>query len=113
MAIEALSDEVVSREVYDKRTQAYEEIIDSYRKEFQKALQTDAVMRDATAEERARVQQYIDSISTEAVQVVQCKDCRHANECHKNVQYTRNEQYTVTIGYSPIEWCSRGERREP
>lgn len=47
------------------------------------------------------------------VLVVQCKDCRHANECHKSVQYTRNEQNTVTIGYSPIEWCSRGERKEP
>ena len=46
-------------------------------------------------------------------EVVRCKDCRHANECHKSVQYTRNEQNTVTIGYSPIEWCSRGERREP
>ena len=44
--------------------------------------------------------------------VVHCKDCRHANECHKSVQYTRNEPNTVTIGYSPIEWCSRGERRE-
>ena len=45
--------------------------------------------------------------------IVRCKDCRHANECHKSVQYTRNERNTVTIGYSPIEWCSMGERREP
>ena len=45
-------------------------------------------------------------------EVVRCKDCRHANECHKSVQYTRNEPRTVTIGYSPIEWCSHGERRE-
>lgn len=44
--------------------------------------------------------------------VVRCKDCRHAGECHKSVQYTCNEPNTVTIGYSPIEWCSRGERRE-
>lgn len=44
--------------------------------------------------------------------IVRCKDCRHANECHKSVQYTRNGPNTVTIGYSPIEWCSRGERRE-
>lgn len=48
----------------------------------------------------------------DAVEVVRCKDCRHANECHKSVQYTRHELNTVTIGYSPIEWCSRGERRE-
>lgn len=47
----------------------------------------------------------------EAVEVVRCKDCRYANECHKSVQYTRHELNTVTIGYSPIEWCSRGERK--
>ena len=45
-------------------------------------------------------------------QVVRCKDCRHANECHKSVQYTRNEPNTITIGYSSIEWCSHGERSE-
>lgn len=43
--------------------------------------------------------------------IVHCKSCRHAGECHKSVQYTRNEPNTVTIGYSPIEWCSRGEKR--
>lgn len=45
-------------------------------------------------------------------ELVRCKDCRHADECHKSVQYTRNEPRTVIIGYSPIEWCSHGERRE-
>ena len=45
-------------------------------------------------------------------EVVWCKDCQHANECHKSIQYTRNEPNTVTIGYSPIEWCSKGERSE-
>jgi len=45
-------------------------------------------------------------------EVVLCEDCRYANECNKRVQYTRNGQNTVTIGYSQIEWCSRGERRE-
>lgn len=47
----------------------------------------------------------------DAVEVVKCKDCRHSNECHKSVQYTHNEPNTVTIGYSPIEWCSKGERK--
>lgn len=49
----------------------------------------------------------------EIMAVVRCKDCRHTSECHKSVQYTRNELNTTTIGYSPIEWCSRGERKEP
>ena len=44
--------------------------------------------------------------------VVRCKDCRHADECHKSVQYTRNEQNSVTIGYTKIDFCSHGERRE-
>ena len=43
MAIEALQADAVSRDVYDKRTKADEEIIDSYRKEFQKAISSDAV----------------------------------------------------------------------
>lgn len=50
--------------------------------------------------------------SAKAVQVVRCKDCRHADECHKSVQYTRNEPITVTIGYTKIDFCSHGERRE-
>lgn len=45
-------------------------------------------------------------------EIVRCEDCRYANECHKSVQYTRNEPNIITIGYSPIEWCSRGKRRE-
>ena len=35
MAIEALSADTVSREVYDKRTQSDEEIIDSYREKLE------------------------------------------------------------------------------
>lgn len=46
------------------------------------------------------------------VAVVRCKDCRHADECYKSVQYTRNEPNTVTIGYTKIDFCSHGERRE-
>ena len=45
------------------------------------------------------------------VKAVRCEDCRYANECSKSVQYTRNEPNTVTIGYSQIIWCSRGERK--
>lgn len=59
------------------------------------------------------IRKKIDNAPTiDVVEVVRCKDCRHANECHKSVQYTRNELNTVTIGYTPIEWCSRGERKE-
>ncbi len=42
-------------------------------------------------------------------EIIRCEDCRYANECHKSVQYTRNEPNSVTIGFLPIEWCSRGK----
>ena len=59
------------------------------------------------------IKKKIDEAPTaDVVKVVRCKDCRHASECHKSVQYTRNEPNTVTIGCSQIEWCSRGERKE-
>ena len=53
-----------------------------------------------------------DAPTIDAVEVVRCKDCRHAHECHKSVQYTRNEPNTVTIGYTKIDFCSYGERKE-
>lgn len=55
----------------------------------------------------------IEKMPTKAdtVEVVRCKDCCHANECHKSVHYTRNESNSVVLGYLPIEWCSRGERK--
>ena len=45
------------------------------------------------------------------VKVVRCENCRYANECKKSVKYTRHEATVVTVGYSPIKWCSKGERR--
>lgn len=72
------------------------------------ALKADAVGYETTVTINEPI-----SMQSNYVYVVRCKDCRHANECHKTVQYTHNEQSTITIGYTPIEWCSRGERREP
>ena len=54
----------------------------------------------------------IEALQADEVEVVRCKDCRYANECHKSVHYTRNESNSVLLGYLPIEWCSRGERIE-
>lgn len=71
------------------------------------ALKADAVGYETTVTINEPI-----SMQSNYVYVVRCKDCRHANECHKSVQYTRNELNTVTIGYSPIEWCSMGERRK-
>ena len=43
--------------------------------------------------------------------IVQCKDCRYADECHKSVHFTHNEPNAVTIGYTGIYFCSNGERK--
>lgn len=65
----------------------------------------------SNAEERASVQRYIDSISTEAVKVVRCKDCRHRYEEGDNTHY-----YWCRLNDRPIDdtdYCAWGERREP
>ena len=43
---------------------------------------------------------------------IYCNECKHQDYCYQAVSYTK-----VRLGYSehsakPIEWCSRGERRE-
>lgn len=83
MAIEALSADVVSRDIYDKRTQTDEKIIDGYRQEFQKVLSV----------------------------VVRCKDCRHKEHCHETVAHTRLHDGFYEYWSEPIEWCSRGESK--
>ncbi len=55
---------------------------------------------------------YIEQLPSAQPEIIKCEDCLHANECHKSVQYTRNEPNATTIGYSPIEWCSNGKRME-
>ena len=45
--------------------------------------------------------------------IVRCKDCKYSEECHKRVEYTRHESATsITIGFVPVEYCSRGERKD-
>lgn len=75
------------------------------------ALQTDAVMRDATAEERAGVQRYIDSISTEAVQVVRCKDCKWQKFIDWGMGDCLHPKGSRHIAFDN-HYCSYGERRE-
>lgn len=75
------------------------------------ALSADTVSREHHDMEIKELKHQIKD-QAEMVSVVRCKDCRHADECHKSVQYTRNEPRTVTMGYAPIDFCSHGERRE-
>lgn len=46
-------------------------------------------------------------------EIVRCKDCKHSDECHKTVQYTRREnRTTMMLGSMPVEYCSWGERKD-
>lgn len=76
---------------------------------YEKAMQK---LREMPKYLRGIKEKQIKKIPPKAVEVVRCKECRHTSECQKIVQYTRNELNTVSIGYLPIEWCSRGERSE-
>lgn len=76
---------------------------------YEKAMQK---LREMPKYLRGIKEKQIKKIPPKAVEIVRCKDCRHTSECQKIVQYTRNELNTVSIGYLPIEWCSRGERSE-
>lgn len=71
------------------------------------------VMRDATAKERAGVQRYIDSISTEAVQVVRCKDCKWYKKIVEKSKSGLCHYDLVARCLHDEDFCSHGERREP
>lgn len=47
-----------------------------------------------------------------SIDIVRCKECKYERQCLKAVQHTTHEITSVTIAYRPIEFCSRGERRE-
>lgn len=67
MAIEALQADTVSREVYDKRTQADEEIIDSYRKEFQMFAESEEAYKAWTGEEMGKTSDEINEMNKEII----------------------------------------------
>lgn len=44
------------------------------------------------------------------IDIVRCKNCKHAKECEQMVVF-ENGKY-ITAGYK-LDFCSYGERREP
>lgn len=122
MAIEALSSEAEPKWNCTANfvAEQLERLKDMTDEERLKLLQTmfpstDAVMRDATAEEKASVQRYIDNISTEAVQVVRCKDCRWYEQKQKNLPYNVSKRYcnrSCVLATKENDFCSYGERRQ-
>lgn len=83
----------------------------------------EVIMRDATAEEKTSVQRYISSISAEAIQVVQCKDCRwrYVDDCpmYHEEWFTIDEgfgffddDYRIIDNTTDNGFCYLGEREE-
>lgn len=59
------------------------------------------------------LQEIANAPTIDAVQVVRCKECKYSDECHKRIQYTRHENMTsMTLGSVPVDYCSRGERKD-
>lgn len=55
----------------------------------------------------------IDNAPTaDVVEVVRCKDCKRQDYCYQTVSYMKVRLGYNEYGAKPIEWCSRGERRE-
>lgn len=106
LAIEALSADVVSRDVYEKRTQADEEIIDSYRQEFQKAVSAEAEEEEVVI--RKILEKGMIELPQEYVSAVRCKDCRHY-ESDGGAFMVCSITDMVT---DDDDFCSYGERRE-
>jgi hypothetical protein len=45
-------------------------------------------------------------------EVVRCKDCRHEIYCYKTIAHTRIHNGFKEHWSEPIDFCSRGERKE-
>lgn len=53
------------------------------------------------------------TIQAEMIAVVRCKDCRYQEHCYKTVAHNKRHDDFYEYWSEPIEWCSRGKRREP
>lgn len=103
MAIEALSSDVVSRDVYDKRTKADEEIIDSYRREFQRVAEVEVIHK--------MIQNGMIKLPQEYVKVTRCKDCKYGEERIEDYRcWMLDEDWDIR--FSPMHFCSYGRCRE-
>lgn len=45
-------------------------------------------------------------------EVVRCKDCKYREHCHETVAHTRLHDGFKEHWSEPIQWCSRGERKD-
>ena len=56
---------------------------------------------------------YIENAPTiDAVEVVRCEDCKKQAYCHGTVAKTKRHADFVEYWSEPIEWCSKGERKD-
>jgi hypothetical protein len=47
------------------------------------------------------------------LEVVRCKDCQYQEHCYKTVAHNKRHDDFNEYWSEPIEFCSRGKRREP
>ena len=59
--------------------------------------------------QRADIDELIDAYES----IVRCKDCRHQEHCHETVAHTKRHDDSINCWTETIEWCSRGERKQP
>lgn len=53
-----------------------------------------------------------DAPTADAVEVVRCEDCKKQAYCHGTVAKTKRHTDFVEYWSEPIEWCSKGERKD-
>lgn len=51
----------------------------------------------------------VKALSSKAVEIVRCKECKHQDHCHETVAHTRKHDEFIEHWSESIEWCSRGE----
>ena len=53
-----------------------------------------------------------DALTIDAVEVVRCKDCRYQVHCYQTVSHNKIHDGFKEYWSEPIEFCSKGKRRE-
>ena len=124
MAIEALSADVVSRDIYDKRIQTDEKIIDNYRQEFQKVLSAEAVQGVGKYENAIKklreMPRYLNGIKKKQITKISAEVVplsvvdKISEECERLEDRVAEleEQLTEAVSCEPLDIFARNEPAE-
>ena len=124
MAIEALSADVVSRDIYDKRIQTDEKIIDNYRQEFQKVLSAEAVQGvgkyENAIQKLREMPRYLNGIKKKQITKISAEVVplsvvdKISEECERLEDRVAEleEQLTEAVSCEPLDIFARNEPAE-